>query len=560
MSARTLPPNPSLEQLKKQAKALLKAHRAGETEVVSRLRASVPQLASASDADIRHENFALHDAQTVIAREYGFEHWQALEAHIGGGASPQREHPPILQQILKAVDEVDDTTVASLLKVQPYLVTATVYDQDPHGETLLHRAIPGSGVETTPGHLKIAALLIDHGADPNAIGWGNNNAASPPLMIAAWGGNAEMAELLLTKGADPNIRDQAGSAELPIDTAAGHGHRELVEILIDHGSEFLLKHLISVGLNDRVIALLEADPQLGSQADSDTLGGAYSHNTGMPLHVAISCGNVEIVNALLDRGVDVNETDARGRTALHHGLNKPDIVSRLLERGAELDIWAAAGMGAADRVAALLAENPDLADAPQKDGITPIFWAARKGDPATVQLLLDHGVELNRIVHRWWYEWIPLFAALQGNHEEAARLMLEAGADPNFRIQQDDWQGATALKVAARWAPLSTVELLLDYGADINAGQSHLGWAVRSGNIELVQLFIDRGVDLHHPSHHYAPHISAEHGRNEVLELLVQHGANLRRKNSVGQTPLAVALFHGQSETAELLRRLGGFE
>jgi len=46
MSARSLPPNPNLDQLKKHAKALLKAHQSGDAESVSRLRASVPQLAS----------------------------------------------------------------------------------------------------------------------------------------------------------------------------------------------------------------------------------------------------------------------------------------------------------------------------------------------------------------------------------------------------------------------------------------------------------------------------------------------------------------------------------
>lgn len=44
MCARILPPDPSLEQLKKQAKALLAAHRAGDAAAVSRLRSHVPQL------------------------------------------------------------------------------------------------------------------------------------------------------------------------------------------------------------------------------------------------------------------------------------------------------------------------------------------------------------------------------------------------------------------------------------------------------------------------------------------------------------------------------------
>jgi hypothetical protein len=87
MSVRTLPPNPSIDQLKKQAKSLLKAHRSGDIETISRLRASVPKLATASDAEIQEAKFALLDAQRVIACEYGFASWSALEHHVVRGSN-----------------------------------------------------------------------------------------------------------------------------------------------------------------------------------------------------------------------------------------------------------------------------------------------------------------------------------------------------------------------------------------------------------------------------------------------------------------------------------------
>ena len=100
MPARTLPPSPSLAQLKKQAKTLLKAHRAGSAEAVSRLRASLARLAADSDAEIENTRFALHDARFAIAREYGFDHWQALEAHVSGTSD---ETPTGIEAYFRAV-------------------------------------------------------------------------------------------------------------------------------------------------------------------------------------------------------------------------------------------------------------------------------------------------------------------------------------------------------------------------------------------------------------------------------------------------------------------------
>ena len=485
-------------------------------------------------------------------------------ARCGLLANPH-DFPPALRKIVKAIDNADDASVDGMLTEQPDLVTATVYDQDPNGETLLHRAVPGDEVEITARHLKVAESLIDNGADPNAVGWGVENPAATPLMIAAWAGHLAIAELLLNRGADPNIRDQLEFG-LPIDTAAGHGHREVVELLLDHGSEFELNHLIEVGLNERVATLLESDPQLANQEDSDNLDASYSHMTGRPLHVAIACGNDEVVNELLARGADPEEVDVRGRTPLHHAIENnrtSDMVPRLLDRGVNVDIWAAAGLGAADRVSALLADDSDLADAPQKDGVTPIYWAARKGDPATVRALLDRGVELNRMVNRWCFILTPLHAALLFDNEQAVRLMLEAGADPNLRREKDDWEGQTVLGMAARFAAPSTVELLLDFGADPNAGplrpdtNGGLGWAVHTNKTELIQLFVDRGLDLQHPAHQHIAHFAAEKGHVEVIRLLAEHGADFNDRNEFGQTPLRVAIDKGHDEAVELLRKLG---
>src|SRR5262245_5136318 len=82
---RELPARPNLEHLKSQAKDLLDAHKRGEREAFTRIRAAVPAFAHKSNDEIARMPFALHDAQSAIAREYGFASWAELRTKIGAG-------------------------------------------------------------------------------------------------------------------------------------------------------------------------------------------------------------------------------------------------------------------------------------------------------------------------------------------------------------------------------------------------------------------------------------------------------------------------------------------
>lgn len=80
--SRQLPARPHLDHLKAQAKDLLDAHRRGEPEAFERIRASVPAFARMSDEQLARAGFALHDAQSAIAREYGFASWAELRDKV----------------------------------------------------------------------------------------------------------------------------------------------------------------------------------------------------------------------------------------------------------------------------------------------------------------------------------------------------------------------------------------------------------------------------------------------------------------------------------------------
>ena len=91
--SRQLPARPHLDHLKAQAKDLLDAHQRGEREALERIRAAVPAFARMSDDELARAGFALHDAQSAIAREYGFASWAELRDKVAAlsAAAPSKE-------------------------------------------------------------------------------------------------------------------------------------------------------------------------------------------------------------------------------------------------------------------------------------------------------------------------------------------------------------------------------------------------------------------------------------------------------------------------------------
>jgi len=90
--SRQLPPEPHLDVLKKQARQLLRDHRAGQADAVTRVEAHLAGLPPSAGAA-----FTLRHAQQVLAREYGFSSWQALVEHVGrpGPDAPSGDAPVV---------------------------------------------------------------------------------------------------------------------------------------------------------------------------------------------------------------------------------------------------------------------------------------------------------------------------------------------------------------------------------------------------------------------------------------------------------------------------------
>jgi catechol 2,3-dioxygenase-like lactoylglutathione lyase family enzyme len=73
---------PNLENLRKQAKLYLHWHRAGHHPVAAQIRAVLPRFRDLTDREVLQQSFKLADAQELVARQAGFESWQALRAGV----------------------------------------------------------------------------------------------------------------------------------------------------------------------------------------------------------------------------------------------------------------------------------------------------------------------------------------------------------------------------------------------------------------------------------------------------------------------------------------------
>jgi ankyrin repeat protein len=182
---------------------------------------------------------------------------------------------------------------------------------------------------------------------------------------------------------------------------------------------------------------------------------------------AIRAGDRGKVDALLDADATLlSATDEKGlgayTAAKYAGRN--DIAALLLEKGVELDIFAACMAGAKDRVLALIGENPDLISAYSQDGWTPLHLACFFGQPGVAEAVIAQGADV-RARSRNAMQNTPLHAAAAGRSKDVVRALLEHGADVNAR-QEGGW---TALHAASQNGDVEMVRLLIAAGADVTA-------------------------------------------------------------------------------------------
>ena len=473
-----LPERPDLGQLRRRAKELRDAARAGDAAAAARLARHHPAPPA---GPVR-----LAAAQLVTARELGFPSWPRLIAALEADAA----HRQALSAFLSASIEGRMRQAGQVLRADPDLA----------GRSLAAAAVLGD-----------AAAVREHiAADPRAALALDDERGWPPLLYACYSrwhqvdpdrapGLAETVRLMLAAGADANTNDggQAryrsalrGSVEVnnpsvtevlldagahpdpgqPIAEAAAHRDLRCLRLLLSRGARVTSTWAVgSAVFNDNpgAAALL-----LDALA---TAGGPVAQTASDELPDAAATASVATVEVLLDAGADPQAADSDGISALRLAVRagRVETAARLRARGAaedgtEVDLFLGACLNA-DRPAAeqLLADHPGLMDRLTDGDRGVICQAAESRPAATLALMLELGFPPNA---RRFGE-VPLHAAAYHGNVAAARVLLEAGAEVDARDERFE---STALAFATvgsgeqagkpgDWT--GTVRLLIEAGA-----------------------------------------------------------------------------------------------
>lgn len=210
---------------------------------------------------------------------------------------------------------------------------------------------------------------------------------------------------------------------------------------------------------------------------------------------AIRAGDRDQVIALLSADTTLlTAKDEKGlgafTAAKYSGRN--EIAALLLEKGVELDVFAASMAGDKHRVLAFISESPELLNAYSDDGWTPLHLACFFGQPSVAEALMVQGADVHAR-SRNAMQNTPLHAAAASRNRDAVRILLEHGADVNAR-QHGGW---TALQAAAQNGDVEMVRLLIAGGADLQMRaenqQTAMDLALTKGHQAVVDLLDEYG-------------------------------------------------------------------
>jgi len=557
-----LPPRPNLDRLKKQAKQLLKNYRDGNDESLEQVRLFFPSP---------HSFKTLRDAQLVIARSYGYPGWTDLvhavdEILLNALSSAERadelvdlaclqyngqdsdvrfdraarmllNYPELAEQnLITAIVSNDLNRVGSVLDKDPALATMAAGPR--HWPPLMYLAynrIPEPGKQKNA--LAIARLLLDHGADPNAyvmlqyryrftvltgaMGEGEGGAVNqPPHQYAP-----ELARLLLEAGANPN--ESQGLYNTVFTDSGPFWLRLLVEFGLDKESRVnwdssepparIIDFLLEMTVNRNFVSRVDDLLKLGADPNARCM---YSERSIYSL--ALTRGHDEIARRLLDAGA------------------KPEALSL------EDQFLIAVNQRDQEKITSLAAQMPDLLQHPE--------YCQHANEPM-LSLLISLGLDMNHQDNNG--KCLLHYMAANGNLA-GVRFLLGHGAREDLRDHQ--YQGT-----ALAWAHFNHQTDVLHY---LLARSDNANELAACGELDRLKQVLRDNQELakqtsatgNTPLHLVCNWLGANADvqlRAEMMDVLLQHGADIHALNQDGLSPLALNQQENIEENVTLLLERG---
>ena len=208
------------------------------------------------------------------------------------------------------------------------------------------------------------------------------------------------------------------------------------------------------------------------------------------------------------------------------------------------------------RIRQLLDEGVDVTVA-RADGATALLWAAHWDDQVTLDLLLAAGADPNVAEEQGV---TPLTRAAENASAEMVSTLLTAGANPN-RAQNN---GLTPLIAAAGTGQVAVVSTLLAAGAEVDAhteetSQTALMWATANRHHDAMRLLVDAGADVQaRSSLGFTPLLFAVRNNDlEAVRALIAAGADVNHPGADGTYPIALAVVSGHADLVRFLLNEG---
>jgi ankyrin repeat protein len=546
MPVQVLPENPSLENLRKRAKQLRKTIREGDPKALAPALAHVREFHPKPDEALA--SLTLHDAQLVVARSYGFASWTKLKQHLAvvdrfvwnPPAEQTADDTPADRFVRRACLVYGDwhpsraVKARAMLAEQPELAGASIYTASAAGDAGAVRA----WLARDP---KLA------NAKGGALGW-------EPLLYASYSrldGDAtlEAARVLIAAGADPNAGFLWCGNVPPFTALTGaFGKGEDGNNMPPHPRcEALARLLLDAG----------ADPN-----DGQTLYNCHFERNDDHLKLLLSYG----------LGQDKN---GPWFERLGDKIQRP---ARMLVE----ELWAAARKNYRARVELLVTHGAEVNTPGVRDGRTPYEAALMTGNHEIAKYLLEHSAK------RIELDPIETFTAacMAGDREKALALL---AADPALPEKLGRHGFVELAHRAVEANHPEAVRLIASLGFGLNGTASMAGLdrtplhnAAWNGNLEMVQLLIELGADVHatDPSYHSTPLGWAHHNQQAhvvaylmpfatIFEALSTDGVervaelldgdpSLANAKDVHGDPLVFSLHRGLRRFDELVELLRG--
>ncbi|MEI6437307.1 MAG: ankyrin repeat domain-containing protein [Candidatus Omnitrophota bacterium] len=419
----------------------------------------------------------------------------------------------------------------------------------------------------------------------------NPDASKEEQLLAAIRENsADDVSRLLGAGVNINYQDKYGQTALIVAVEAGPDSLDLVRRLVAKGAG-----LEAQGKDGRN-ALLTATLRKNIEAARFLLGSgalvdAADAQGVTALMLAAQLDDAAMVNLLIEKKADPKKVNAAGHGALEIALlKKHDDIARLLlatgkvalppqfkdpdavkavaarlkdmkeaNKGTPFEKWTplmlASWRGEKEIVVLLLSQG-EAVDTLSDDGYTALSRAAWQGHADIVELLLKAGAKSDAVPDQ--AKASPLILAAANGHEEAlARLIASSGYAPAraaiFKA---------ALAAAVKNGHGAAAKCLLEAGVPLGsseAGGSPLLSAAASGDVNLIEIFLDHQADVNgaDSTGRTALMIAAENGQADAVKVLLARHAALDAQNNDGYSALSFAARAGKADAAALLLAAG---